>query len=152
VIALLDVNILIPIHRSDHPDHAVMMNYFEQLRRERLPFGVPELVLSSVVRIVTSASSFKPRLSTTDEAFNFAADILASPKCLLVRPAESHWRIFESLARRVRARGKLVPDAYLAALAIDQGFELITNDADFACFPGLIWRRPLESTSTTNPR
>jgi hypothetical protein len=34
---------------------------------------------------------------------------------------------------------------------IDQGFEFITNDTDFARFPGLTWRKPLETQSTTNP-
>lgn len=37
----------------------------------------------------------------------------------------------------------LVPDAYLAALAIESGSEWITTDGDYARFPGLRWRRPL---------
>ena len=128
-----------------------MLRYVDELRAGAILFGVPELVLSGLVRIVTSAPVFKPRLSTIEEALNFASDIIASPKCLLVRPSETHWRVFESLARRVGARGKLVPDAYLAALAIDQGFEFITNDSDFARFPGLTWRNPLATQSITNP-
>jgi predicted nucleic acid-binding protein len=38
----------------------------------------------------------------------------------------------------------LVPDAYLAALAIESGSEWITTDRDFSRFPGLRWRHPLK--------
>ncbi len=41
-------------------------------------------------------------------------------------------------------RGNLVPDAYLAALAIEIGAELISADRDFTRFPGLRWRHPLQ--------
>jgi predicted nucleic acid-binding protein len=41
------------------------------------------------------------------------------------------------------AMGYLVTDAYLAALTIEHGCELITTDSDFACFQGLRWRHPL---------
>ena len=40
--------------------------------------------------------------------------------------------------------GNLVPDAYLAALAIESGSEWITTDRDFVRFPGLRWRRPFD--------
>jgi uncharacterized protein len=36
-----------------------------------------------------------------------------------------------------------VPDAYLAALAIEHGCEFISTDPDFRRFPGLRWRHPL---------
>ena len=46
-------------------------------------------------------------------------------------------------SRAAGARGNLVPDAYLAALAIESGSEWITTDRDFSRFPGLRWRHPL---------
>ncbi len=150
MIPLLDLNVLLAAHRRDHPNHAGMLEYVNGLRAGNHFFGVPELALSGVARIATFAPSFKPP-STTEEVFNFTAAILASPKCMLVRPTKSHWRVFESLARTVGARGKLVPDAYLAAMAIDQGFEFITNDSDFSLFPGLTWRAPLATHSISNP-
>jgi hypothetical protein len=36
-----------------------------------------------------------------------------------------------------------VPDAYLAALALDLDAELVTADRGFARFQGLRWRYPL---------
>jgi hypothetical protein len=60
-------------------------------------------------------------------------------------PGERHWGIFRRLCNEVGARGNLVPDAYLAALAIESGSEWVTTDRDYARFPGLRWRHPLAS-------
>jgi predicted nucleic acid-binding protein len=38
---------------------------------------------------------------------------------------------------------RLVPDAHLAALAIEHGLVLCSTDGDFARFPGLKWENPL---------
>jgi predicted nucleic acid-binding protein len=45
-------------------------------------------------------------------------------------------------------RGNLIPDAYLAAIAIESGAEWITTDRDFTRFPGLRVRHPLDRGST----
>jgi uncharacterized protein len=149
LIPLLDVNVLIPAHRSEDPLHKDLLVYLERLRAGDAVFAIPELVLSAVVRIVTGKGFAPP--STTEAAFSFVSSVMASRNCLRVRPSESHWSVFESLARRVGAKGKLVPDAYLAALAIDQGFEFITLDNDYSRFPGLTWRSPFSAASVTNP-
>ncbi|MGB0679079.1 MAG: PIN domain-containing protein [Polyangiales bacterium] len=44
---------------------------------------------------------------------------------------------------RFQARGKLIADAYHAALAIEHGCEWATVDGDFARFPHLRWTHPL---------
>jgi uncharacterized protein len=61
----------------------------------------------------------------------------------MIRPGPRHWGLFARLCRENGAAGNLVPDAYLAALAIEAGCELITTDRDFARFDGLRWRHPL---------
>jgi len=66
------------------------------------------------------------------------AGATASPLC----HGPSSFRIFADLCTASRARGKLVADAYHAALAIEHGCELVTADADFARFPKLRWRHP----------
>jgi predicted nucleic acid-binding protein len=60
-----------------------------------------------------------------------------------VAPGERHWELFERMCGEGSARGNLVSDAYLAALVVDSGSELVTTDRDFARFPGLRWRHPL---------
>lgn len=41
--------------------------------------------------------------------------------------------------------GNLVPDAHLAALAIEHGLILCSTDSDFARFPALRWTNPLQA-------
>ena len=52
------------------------------------------------------------------------------------------------LACRSRRGSKLIPDAHLAALAIEHGLTLCSTDGDFARFPGLAWRNPLAHDQT----
>ena len=76
-------------------------------------------------------------------ALDFCQTVLSAPSAVRIRPGREHWRIFESLCRNLGARGNVVPDAYLAAMAIEAGATFITMDAGFARFPGLTWRRAL---------
>ena len=106
------------------------------------PVAISELVLSGFVRIVTHPRVFDPP-DDVPSALAFADAVLAQPAAVRVAPGENHWRIFSDLCRAVDARGNLVPDAYLAALAIELGAELVSTDRDFARFRGLRWRHPL---------
>jgi predicted nucleic acid-binding protein len=38
----------------------------------------------------------------------------------------------------------LIPDAHLAALAIEHGLTLYSSDGDFARFQNLMWSNPLK--------
>ena len=104
-------------------------------------FGVSELVLSGFVRVVTHPAVFNPP-SSLDAALAFAGEVMAPEHAVPITPGPRHWEIFSKLCRQADARGNLVPDAYLAAIAIESGCEWISTDGDFARFPGLKWRRP----------
>lgn len=53
-------------------------------------------------------------------------------------------RLFERLCRESGAKGNLVADAYLAALAIESGAEWVTMDRDYSRFRGLRSRSPID--------
>ena len=76
-------------------------------------------------------------------AREFVGRIRSGPNCGPVTPGERHWEIFVRLCEAAGAKGNLVPDAYLAALAIESGSEWISTDRDFSRFPELRWRHPL---------
>jgi uncharacterized protein len=82
-------------------------------------------------------------------ALSVASGLLDRPNCTRIRPGPRHWDVFSTLCGAVGVRGNLVPDAYLAALAIESGSEWVTTDRDYARFPGLRWRHPLENTGET---
>jgi len=140
---LFDSNVLVYAHREDAPEHPRYRGWLEGVLRSDASYGISELVLSSFLRIVTHPRIFREP-SPPAAALAFASEVRDRPNCVLVRPGERHWEIFTRLCRAVRAKGNLVPDAYLAALAIESGSEWITTDRDFARFPGLRWRHPLD--------
>lgn len=105
-------------------------------------FGMSELVLSSFVRLITNPRIFNIP-STLDEAFAATDRLRTHAQCVLVSPGPMHWEIFAKLCRGGGAKGDLITDAYLAALAIESGCEWITTDRDFSRFPGLRWKHPL---------
>ncbi len=77
------------------------------------------------------------------QALRFACELRSHPHCVVVAPGSRHWEIFVRLCRTANIKGNLLPDAYLAALAIESGSEWITTDRDYSRFPGLRWRHPL---------
>ncbi len=122
-----------------HARHRVWLT--ESLQGEE-PVAVADVVLSAFVRIVTH-----PRILATpapvDVALEFAAAVRGALAAVPIAPGDQHWRIFDRTCRAAGARGNLVPDAYLAALAIEHGATLITTDRDFSRFAGLSVRHPL---------
>ena len=79
-----------------------------------------------------------------DRALEFVEALRAQPNAVLLQPGPRHWDIFASLCKTAGAKGNLVADAYHAALAIEHGCEWISTDRDYARFPGLRWRHPLD--------
>jgi toxin-antitoxin system PIN domain toxin len=140
---LTDVNILVYAHRRDAPDHALFREWLERAINSDEAYGISDLVLSGFLRVVTHPRVFNPP-SPLSEALAFTAALRARPNYVPIVPGPRHWDVFVSLCRRANARGNLVPDAYLAALAIESGSEWITTDRGFARYPGLRWRHPLE--------
>jgi toxin-antitoxin system PIN domain toxin len=138
---LPDVNVLVYAHREDTLDHASYRTWFEDVVNGEEAYGMAELVLSGFVRVVTHPKVFK-RPSPLADALVFADQVRGQPNCVRVSPGARHWDVFTRLCRESDARGNVVPDAYLAALAIESGCEWVTTDRDYARFKGLRWRHP----------
>lgn len=141
---LADVNILLYAFREESPSHEAHRAWLTAAVAGPEPFGVVELVLSTFMRIVTHHRIYVEP-STPDRALAFCDSLLAAPAAVPVRSGPRHWAIFADLVRQVGARANTVPDAWLAALAIEHGGVWVTTDAGFARFPGLQWRRALNT-------
>lgn len=137
-----DVNVLVCAHRPEAPDHERHRSWLEEARSSAEPFGVIPLVLSGFLRVVTHPKIFK-QPTPLDVALSFADELRSSPSAMPVVPGPRHWDIFDELCRAADARGNAVPDAFLAALAIEQNATFVTADRGFARFPGLRWEHPL---------
>lgn len=66
------------------------------------------------------------------------------PDDQLLKSVKRHGDIFRRLCRSSDIKGNLVPDAFLAALAIESGSEWATADRDYHRFPGLRVFHPVE--------
>jgi len=138
---LVDVNVLVHAYREDAPRHAELRAWLQALIDSDNAFALCDLVLSGFLRVVTHPKVFAPPTPLSD-ALEFVKAVRAQPNCVIVAPADRHWSIFTRLCREADTRGNLIPDAYLAALAIESGCELVSTDRDFSRFPDLRWRVP----------
>lgn len=135
---LPDVNVLVHAYREDSPRHVSARAWLEELVHSDRAFAVSELVLSGFLRVVTHPRVFAPP-TPLEQALEFAEALRSQPNCVVVAPGERHWPIFTRLCRAGDARGNLVPDAYLAALAVESGSKLVSTDRDFARLEDLQW-------------
>lgn len=140
---LPDVNVLVYAHREDAARHTEYRIWVEKVINGDESYGLSDIVLSGFIRVATHPKVFI-RPSTLADALAFTEQLRSRPNCVRVAPGLRHWDIFCGLCTDAGARGNLVPDAYLAALAIESGCEWITTDRDFSRFKGLRWRHPLQ--------
>jgi toxin-antitoxin system PIN domain toxin len=140
-VVLPDVNVLVYAHRKDSPHHDEARRWLEDTIASDRAYAYSELVVSAFVQIVTHPRVFDPP-STVSAALAFASDLMTPDHAVPVAPGPRHWEIFEKLCRQSKAKGNMVSDAYLAALAIESGSQWVSTDGDFARFDGLVWTRP----------
>lgn len=133
---LPDINFLIYAHRADSPFHEQALNFFKKIVSSPAPFALSSFASGGFIRIVTNHRIFQDP-TPLSQAISFVESLLALENCRLVEPGERHWKIFRSFLEEAGATGNLVSDAYLAAIAVEHGCELLTNDADFRKFSGL---------------
>jgi toxin-antitoxin system PIN domain toxin len=144
-VTLTDVNVLVYAYREDAHRHRAYRGWLEGLLEGDEAFGLSALILSGFLRVVTHPRVFSPP-SPIEHALVFTRVLRDHPGCVSVEPGPRHWEILTRLCRETEARGNLVADAYLAALAIESGSEWITTDRDYGRFPGLRWRHPLATS------
>ena len=84
------------------------------------------------------------RRSRTAGALSLCPAVPPAPAAVPLRPGGKHWEIFSQLCQAVAATANDVPDAYHAALAVENGATWITNDRGYAKFPNLQWRSPFD--------
>jgi hypothetical protein len=141
-VILPDVNVLVYAYREDAPGHEVYRAWLEGIVNGDATYGLSNLVLSGFLRVVTHPQVFSPA-SPIEHALEFSEALRSGPNCVQVAPGPRHWEIFARLCRQAGVKGNLIPDAYLAALAIEHGSEWITTDRDYSRFTGLRWRHPI---------
>lgn len=148
---LPDVNVLVAAQRSDHDHHEVCREWLTSmavLAHERL--ALSEHVSVSVIRLLTSAAIFKTPTRQSD-ALAFVQRVRDAPHALRIVEGDVFFSIFIGLCVASAATGNSIPDAALAALAIEHGAVLVTLDGGFGRFPRLMWMDPRDGEVRRNP-
>ena len=139
---ILDANILLYAVDSTSPHHRAAASWFiTQLRGSRR-VGLPWQTIGAFIRIASH-----PRIMTTPltgaQAWHMVESWLDAEPTWVPPATERTARIYGELVGATEVTGNLVPDAQLAALAIELGVEVVSADTDFARFTGVRWVNPL---------
>ncbi len=121
--------------------HVASRAWLEERLAGTTQVGLPWHSLLAFLRIVTNARLFAPP-TRTSEAWATVESWLAQPVAWIPQPTDRHGAILSELLVD-EVHDELVPDAHLAALAIEHGLTVCSTDGDFARFPHVRWENPL---------
>lgn len=144
---LLDANVLVYAHVTSLTQHHAARSWLDSRLNGPTPVGLPWPTLLSFVRLVSNPRIFE-HAQPISKAWKQVDDWLTCPVAWIPQPTERHREILGSFLTDTLGRSNLVPDAHLAALAIEHGLTLCSTDRDFARFPNLRWEDPLQQPRT----
>jgi len=141
-VILPDVNLLLYAVDTTSPRHDAARAWLETRLSGSETVAFSWSVLTAFVRLSTHPSVFEQPL-TSAQAFDIVEGWLEQPSVIVAHPGDRHHITMRELLEPLSTAGNLVPDAHLAALALEHGATLHSSDHDFARFAGLRWIDPL---------
>jgi len=142
-VIVVDANLLIYSYDTDSSHHKKSRAWVEKIFSGVEPVGLPWQTVSAFLRVTTNRRLPGPRL-TVEQAVQIAEEWLAQPNVRMIVAGDEHWSLLKRMMVEGQASGPLVSDAELVALTVEYGGVLYTADRDFARFPGLRWKNPLD--------
>ncbi len=138
---LVDANLLLYARSQEAPQHNTARIWLDAQLSGRSLVGLPWESLLAFVRLISN-----PRIYARPEpianAWSQVEDWLSAPPAWIPLPTDRHFDVLAQLLPAVD-RPELIPDAHLAALALEHGLMLASADRDFARFGDLRWVNPL---------
>lgn len=148
---LVDANLLVYAHSDASPFHQQAHEWLDRQLNGHSPVGFPWASLLAFLRLVTNARVLSPP-ETAAKAWELVKDWLQCEVAWVPQPTARHAEVLGAFLSQPWMHGNLVPDAHLAALAIEHGLILCSADADFGRFPGLRWLNPLSNEHRARER
>jgi toxin-antitoxin system PIN domain toxin len=143
---LVDANLLVYAANQSAPEHEAARTWLDDRLSGAARVGLPWSSLLAFVRIVSNPAILR-RPVTPGQAWQQVEDWLSCEAAWIPLPGTRHMEFLRQLLDSSFMTSRLVPDAHLAALAIEYGLTLNSTDGDFARFPGLKWENPLAARS-----
>jgi hypothetical protein len=138
-----DANLLIYAYDSKSDLQPSAGRWLRQVLSGPEPVGLTWLSIGAFLRISTNPNLGRSQIPMA-LAIQIVDEWLARRVVRLIVPGDRHWVLLKEMLIAGRVQGSIAIDAQLAALTIEYGGVLYTNDRDFARFPGLRWVNPLE--------
>lgn len=139
---LVDANLLLYAANHGAPEHDPARTWLDDHLSGTARVGLPWPSLLAFVRLATNPLVVRTPAGMT-AAWAQVQQWLSAPPAWIPLPTDRHRDLMADFCARPGMTSRLVPDAHLAALAIEHGLTLCSTDGDFARFPGLDWRNPL---------
>lgn len=139
---LVDANLLVYAHVEDQPEHEVAHAWLDDELNKGTKVGLPWPSLLAFVRLVSNPRIFA-RPESVGDGWQQVQAWLDVPGVWVPQPTSRHRGVLDRLLRAPGMKAELVPDAHLAALALEHGLTLCSTDGDFARFSDLRWHNPL---------
>jgi hypothetical protein len=140
-VKLVDANVLLYAVNEDAPHHRDARAWLDGALRGGARVGFSWMVTLAFIRLSTKVGLF-PSPLTVDGAVDRTEAWLAQPPAVVAEPTARHISLVRELLGPVGSGGNLVNDAHLAALAIEHRGQIVSYDADFARFEGVVCERP----------
>jgi toxin-antitoxin system PIN domain toxin len=143
-VILIDANILVYAHVSSFTQHESARDWIDRKLNAAAPVGLPWASLIAFLRLVTNPRVFE-RPEPIGDAWQQVRTWLTAEASWIPQPTERHADVLNEFLALPGIHANLVPDAHLAALAVEHGLTLCSTDGDFARFHGLRWHNPIAS-------
>jgi toxin-antitoxin system PIN domain toxin len=132
-VILVDANVLLYAYQPRSEHHERCRSWVEKAFSGEEPVCVAWVTILTFLRISTSSRVFEAPLLIS-EAAAAVASWLERPVVSVLEAGEQNWEILRGLLLEAQISGPLVMDAFLAALALENGATLATTDRDFSRF------------------
>jgi uncharacterized protein len=145
-VILIDTNLLLYGSIRSSPQHRRARQWLEEQFTAAQKVALPWHSLLGFVRLASSRSVFQDGPSVGD-AWQLVREWLSLGNVWIPQPTDRHCDILEGIFSTARMSSRFVMDAHLAALAIEHGLTLCSNDRDFERVPNLRWINPLAAAA-----
>jgi len=149
-VILIDANILVYAANHSAPEYEAAHRWLDAQLSGTDRVGLPWPSLLAFVRLVSNPLVVRHPVSVA-EAWRQVQEWVQCDNVWVPQPTDQHAEILGALCLSAFMTARLVPDAHLAALAIEHGLTLCSTDGDFAKFPNLTWKNPLTVEAAPPP-
>lgn len=137
----VDTNVLVYAHNESSAKHEAARRRLTELADSPARWAIPVFCVGEFLRVMTHPRLFDPPVPA-DRACAMLERLLESPSLAVLVPGDRYFALLAAAVREANAVGNLAVDAQIVALCCEHGVrELLTEDRDFARFPGFATAR-----------